>query len=119
MPSGLGRATKRAVVARNVAMTPRPEYTTERAFQRVVEQLLTLHGWRYYHTHDSRRSIPGFPDIVALRGHRLLALELKTRRGRATADQLAWLVAFAEIPFAWSGIVRTSDDISELEALVL
>jgi hypothetical protein len=47
--------------------------------------------WRWYHTRDSRRSVPGFPDLVLVRPPRLLFVELKTERGKLTADQVAWL----------------------------
>ena len=56
-----------------------------------VEALLDLYGWRWYHTHDSRRSRPGFPDYVALRGPELLFIELKAERGRVKAQQREWL----------------------------
>lgn len=44
--------------------------TTEAAFQIRVVRLLTDHGYAVYHTHDSRRSEPGFPDLIAIRGPR-------------------------------------------------
>ena len=58
-----------------------------------VRRTARLYGWRTYHTHDSRRSEPGFPDIVMVRGSRLVFAELKTARGRVTPDQRAWLDA--------------------------
>ncbi len=64
---------------------------TERQFQGGVEQLLRLYGWRYYHTHDSRRSSAGFPDLCAVRGSRLVFIELKTETGRVSDEQKAWL----------------------------
>jgi hypothetical protein len=56
--------------------------------------LAGLRGWLAYHTHDSRRSAPGFPDLVMLRGLRLLVAELKVGRNRLTRDQAVWLAAF-------------------------
>ncbi len=40
---------------------------TEKAFQAQVLTLARLWGWRCYHAHASRRSAPGFPDLVMVR----------------------------------------------------
>jgi hypothetical protein len=53
----------------------------------------TAHGWRSPVQGDGA----GFPDILAIRGMRLLVAELKVGRGRLTADQDAWLAAFAAV----------------------
>ena len=61
-----------------------------------VIQLAKLTGWRVYHTHDSRRSVDGFPDLVLLKGKRIIVAELKVGENTTTADQDAWLYAFHE-----------------------
>jgi hypothetical protein len=66
----------------------------ETHLQASVEAELQLRGWRYFHTHDARRSVPGFPDILALRGPRLFVAEIKTATGRVSREQRAWLDAF-------------------------
>ena len=53
--------------------------------------LARLLGWRTYHTFLSFRSAPGFPDIIAVRGERLLAIELKSERGKLSEAQVAWI----------------------------
>ena len=68
----------------------------ERQLQAHVELMLRSLGWMYYHTHDSRRSVSGFPDLVALRGRRMVVLELKRDGASATPEQRQWLRAFAE-----------------------
>lgn len=55
-------------------------------------QLAQLRSWLVYHTRDSRRSQPGFPDIVLVKG-RLIFAELKSETGRLTPEQERWLAA--------------------------
>lgn len=64
---------------------------TEAVLQQKVEEMAARLGWRGYHTHDSRRSDAGFPDLVLLRRGVHVVRELKTERGRVTPQQQAWL----------------------------
>lgn len=64
---------------------------TETDFLAQVRRILKEAGYLVYHTHDSRGSEPGFPDLVATNGSRLLFIELKTRTGKLTIDQTRWL----------------------------
>lgn len=57
--------------------------------------------WLAYHTYRSDRSDPGFPDLILIRGNRLVVAELKVpREGRSKKEalptdwQMCWLTAF-------------------------
>lgn len=77
----------RLTIARNMA---------ERTLQGRVEMLAKELGWLFYHTHDSRRSQAGFPDIVLAHPEtgRLVVRELKTMKGTTSTEQDQWLAAF-------------------------
>jgi hypothetical protein len=64
---------------------------SEAAFQTQVTQLAQYYSWRVYHTHDSRRSPAGFPDLVLVRPPELIFAELKTEKGRVRPEQADWL----------------------------
>lgn len=61
--------------------------------QNHVILLASALGWMHYHTHDSRRSPEGFPDLVLVHPSKGWALfrELKTERGRYGPRQQEWL----------------------------
>ena len=61
----------------------------EKHFQSLVVYEAKRQGWKVYHTYDSRRSEPGFPDLVLVRD-KVLFRELKTEKGRLTVAQEAW-----------------------------
>lgn len=71
---------------------------TEVAWQRMVCDLAELRGWRWHHQHYSKRSPAGWPDLVLVRGPRLVAAELKSERGRVRPEQRVWLDALAVVP---------------------
>jgi hypothetical protein len=64
---------------------------SEAELARELERRLERAGVRWYHTHDSRRSAPGYPDYTIIAGDWLLFAELKRKAGSPTADQVAWL----------------------------
>jgi hypothetical protein len=71
----------------------------EKDFMAQVVQLGNLHGWRSYHTYDSRKSAPGFPDLFMIRGPRAIVAELKRDgKQKLTAHQEAWLQLFRGVP---------------------
>jgi hypothetical protein len=68
----------------------------ERDLERYVLDVAQARGWLVYHTFDSRRSQPGFPDLILLRGERQVVAELKVGRNKPTEAQELWLDAFHE-----------------------
>ena len=80
---------------------------SERTYQTDVLELFGVLGWRAIHHHPLRTKhgwrtgvegpgCAGFPDVLAVRGQRIVAGELKSRTGRIGADQRAWLDALAQ-----------------------
>ena len=82
---------------------------TETQFQSAVTDYARLTGWCFYHTHDSRHSGSGFPDLCLVRGKRLIFAELKTDTGPVTADQEAWLMALSAVPGLEVALWRPKD----------
>jgi hypothetical protein len=66
---------------------------TEALLQQQVTDLARWAGYLCYHTVDSRRSRPGFPDLVLVhtRNGRLIFAELKSEKGRIRPEQQVWL----------------------------
>lgn len=91
---------------------------SERNLQRHVIALAEMRNWRVYHTHDSRRSQAGFPDLVMVRLlcafpdslTEAVIVELKSERGRVTPEQEAWLDLLRRLPgVKFAGVIRPSN----------
>lgn len=69
--------------------------TTEAQLQALVIKHATALGFLVYHTHDSRRSEPGYPDLHLVHPTRGISMfrELKTQKGRTRPDQTKWIAA--------------------------
>lgn len=91
---------------------------SEAAFQRDVCDLLDLGRWRWHHEVDSRKSKPGFLDLVAVRGSRVLWIELKSWQGTVTDDQQDWIddlsIAGQEV-YVWA---PTTSEWEEIERVL-
>ena len=69
---------------------------SEKEFMAKVIKLAESQGWHCYHTHDSRRSQTGFPDLVMCRALRLIFAELKSEVGKPSKAQKQWLKDLSE-----------------------
>jgi hypothetical protein len=80
-------------------------FPKERKWQTNVERTFANQGWMIYHTWNSMRSNPGYPDLhMVLPGVASVFAELKTESGEITDNQERWLLALAwtgETVFVW------------------
>ena len=85
---------------------------TEAQFQRQVLALAKMTGWRTAHFRpamnargDWRTPVAGdgkgFPDLLLVRGGKLLAVELKTDRGTLSPEQREWRDALLAAGVDW------------------
>lgn len=92
----------------------------ERDFQNHTIGVAQALGWRVAHfrpamLRSGKWATPvqadgaGFPDLVLVRGERLLFLELKAQGGRLRPEQRAWLEALGRVPHVTAGVIRPSD----------
>ena len=82
-----------------VGAPPEAPAVTEKQFMQAVMRYATAHAWLVYHTHDSRRSLPGYPDLTLVHPERQVALwaELKVGDAQPTLQQGHWLKALAAV----------------------
>ena len=66
---------------------------SEARLQSSVVDLAKRLGYKVYHTHDSRRSDPGYPDLTIVGPQMLIYAELKKETGRVEPEQVEWLNA--------------------------
>lgn len=103
----MGTQTSAAELARARALLGAE--VTEKDFQGEVLRAARLLGWRCYHTLDSRGSAAGFPDVVAVRGSRLVMAELKRQKGTVSDAQQAWLDDLAKVATLETFLWRPTD----------
>lgn len=78
-----------------------PRKMSETQLQSAIIEMAKLFGWLYYHTYDSRRSASGFPDLVLVRGRRLIFAELKSDTGTVSPAQRDWIGALRGARCDW------------------
>lgn len=65
------------------------DFQDEASFTQTVIELFRLNNWLVYHTHNSRHSERGFPDLVMVRSGVIIIAELKTDSGALTKGGMA------------------------------
>jgi hypothetical protein len=65
--------------------------TEEKDFQKKVTDLCDYLHLKWHHETDSRRSKKGFPDLLIAGPGGVLFVELKSAKGKTTAEQEEWL----------------------------
>ena len=79
---------------------------TEAELQQTILDAAELSGWLAFHDNDSRRNVPGFPDLVLVKPPRVVLLELKSEVGRIRPEQHVWMDALSRCDTVASAIVR-------------
>ena len=79
---------------------------SEKEFTSQVLAYAKLRGWRSAHFRSARTAKgwatpvqgdgKGFPDLVLVRGEKVIIAELKVGKNKATKEQAEWLTAFAD-----------------------
>ena len=93
-----GYCVRCAAILARVQGLPGVEMTHAQLQNQVRLVCKRLGNWRVYHTYNSKRSDPGFPDFVLVRRQaslaypgRLVFSELKTEGDKPTIPQEDWL----------------------------
>ena len=91
----------------------------ETQFQLAVIAYAKLRGWRIAHFRPAwtgkgwrtpvQADGAGFPDLIMTRGDRLVIAELKSKQGKVSDEQQAWLDAFTLIRDAEVYVWRPED----------
>jgi hypothetical protein len=112
---GLARALAGGVLTLD-QVAPPPDMP-ERDFTRLAITVARALGWRVAHFRSAmmrsgRWATPvqgdgvGWPDLILVRGKRLLAVELKSQFGRLRPEQRDWLDALGAVPGATCAAIR-------------
>ena len=113
----LGIEPDHAVRHREAVTAKAHKETSEAVFQARVLKLAENASWLCYHTQDSRRSRPGFPDVVLVRDGRVIFAELKREGGKLRPEQAVWVDALSQCEGV-SVYVWMPSDISDIERIL-
>lgn len=92
---------------------PPPETASEKEFQSWIIDTAKRREWKYSHTYRALMQdgqwrttcANGFPDLLLIRGDRMVVFEVKSKTGRVEPDQEKWLDAFGGLPCCESWVV--------------
>jgi len=83
---------------------------SERELQRAVVDYARRHQWRTFQFPNARaKSEAGWPDLIAIRGDDLLAVELKSRVGRIRPAQSEVMALLRGVRNLEAMIIRPAD----------
>lgn len=88
----------------------------EKEWQELVLHFARLHDWWCFHPYDSKKSAPGWPDLVMIRPPEFVVVELKTDKGTVTDSQRQVLAALEECGIE-AHLWRPSDEAEVFERL--
>ena len=78
-------------------------------------------GWLVHMLPQQRgqraHTVTGWPDVVAVRSGRMLAIELKSEKGEPSEAQVEWLEALGEVTGIETMVLRPSDFVGWARAL--
>ena len=113
----MGRNLSLSVIARLDKATQ--QTLSEYEFQVAVTRYAESEGWSVQYFRKSAaigkdgrwRGLgnAGWPDVIAVRGPRMLAIECKSERGTASAEQNEWLRLLSGVPGVEAFIARPRD----------
>lgn len=89
-----------------------PAEWSEKDLLEHIKGLANATGYLYYHTWNSQRSTPGFPDLVLVKPPRVIFAECKVdneKKGKLTVAQKVWLEWLDECPGVESYCWRPRD----------
>lgn len=86
----------------------------ETQFQQKVLDLCAWLRLKAYHTYDSRRSAPGFPDLVIVGRNGVIFAELKSSTGKVAVSQQEWLSALSDA--GQTAVVWRPEDFGQIQA---
>lgn len=95
---------------------------TEREWQQVLTDALDACGFAWFHVYPLQTkhgwrtptTAKGIPDLVAVRGPFLVAIEVKGDKGLVGAEQLQWLTRFSVLAGGRAWLLRPRDDIQQI-----
>jgi hypothetical protein len=91
----------------------------EKAFMEQIRQEARMAGWLTYHTHNSQRSEPGWPDLALIKERRLVFIETKKQTGKVTAEQQRWIDELNTVDGAVEAYVFRPSDWEQIHEVLL